>query len=248
MLRTTAANIEYPGHLIPAYEVPELSGQELERCRPDLAFLDRAQIPHSRGLNSLRTSLQMAQLCRETICSHKERLPVPMIIQHEMNLLASIDHFMAGYYGMRKFLTAPMPFPLVQMAYTLGLLYVFSLPMVFIHEQSSSTAEDVVNTFVLTYGFIGLALTAAELDDPFGNDPNDFDVTGYARFAMDDALIMVHDADGVEWADALRYKLHGNAGQPIDIHPEDSGLIPSWAAASSESGMPQSQEKTPLMA
>jgi predicted membrane chloride channel (bestrophin family) len=28
--------------------------------------------------------------------------------------------------------------------------------------------------FVLTYGFIGLEVVAIELDNPFGNDPNDF--------------------------------------------------------------------------
>lgn len=29
--------------------------------------------------------------------------------------------------------------------------------------------------FLMTYGFVGLELVAIELDNPFGNDANDFD-------------------------------------------------------------------------
>jgi predicted membrane chloride channel (bestrophin family) len=30
--------------------------------------------------------------------------------------------------------------------------------------------------FLLTYGFVGLEVVAIELDNPFGRDPNDFNI------------------------------------------------------------------------
>ena len=57
---------------------------------------------------------------------------------------------------------------------------------------------------VITYGFIGLEYVAIELDDPFGDDPNDFDVRGLAEVVFDDIYIAIHDIDGEEAADALR--------------------------------------------
>jgi len=34
---------------------------------------------------------------------------------------------------------------------------------------------------------------------------------------------MIHDADGVEWADALRYKMNENLSEPVD---QTTGLLP----------------------
>jgi hypothetical protein len=228
LLRTTVTIIgqSQQNNTIPAYEVPELTGPELEYCRPDIDYMERSDIPNLVVLNSLRVPVLLAQLVRESICSAHQRLSEPLPIQHELNMLLTVDHFMSGYYGMRKMRTAPVPFPLVQMAYTLGLLYVFSLPMLFLGEKSSTVSEDIVTVFLLTYGFIGLALTSAELDDPFGDDPNDFDVTAYSRFVMDDVLLMIRATDGEQWADVLRYKLQSDVSQPMS---STGGLLPTWS-------------------
>ena len=42
-----------------------------------------------------------------------------------------------------------------------------------VSDHSSIVAHCFV-IFLLTYGFVGLELVAIELDNPFGNDPNDF--------------------------------------------------------------------------
>ena len=146
-----------------------------------------------------------------------------MIIHQEMSLLASVDSFLTGFYGIRNLMLTPIPFPLVQMAHTIALLYVYTLPLVFLKDTQGNLLEDCFNIFIITYGFVGLILVSQELDDPFGDDPNDFDVAGYAEFAVDDVVIMIHDADGVEWADALRYKMNENVSKPVD---ESTGLLP----------------------
>lgn len=60
------------------------------------------------------------------------------------------------------------------MSRTFIFLYVFSAPFVLIEDTSSDVAHCFM-VFVLTYGFIGLEICAIEMDDPFGDDENDFD-------------------------------------------------------------------------
>ncbi|KAL3934521.1 MAG: hypothetical protein SGARI_003348, partial [Bacillariaceae sp.] len=217
LLQTTVANIRYPAQKVPAYDIPELSGVELQCATPDKDFLRRANIPSTEESDSVRVPKRMAQLVRETVCSQGDRLSHPISIQQEMTLLACVDKFQGGNYGMRKFmvrLTTPVPFPLVQMAHTLVMIYVFTLPLVFLGDSNSTFIEDCITTFMLTYGFIGLDATAVELDDPFGDDANDFDVAAYAQFAIDDVVIMIYDSDGEEWADSLRYKMEQRPSAP----------------------------------
>ena len=140
-----------------------------------------------------------------------------------MSLLASVDSFLNGYYGIRNLMMTPTPFPLVQMAHTITIFYVYTLPFVFLKETQGNLLVDCFNIFIITYGFVGLILVSQELDDPFGDNPNDFDVTGYSEFAVDDIVTMIHDADGLEWADALRYKMDEDVSKPIN---ETTGLLP----------------------
>lgn len=99
MLRTSVAVIEYPSEGVLAWEVPELSGPELEYCTPSTSWRRHAQVPHSKFMDSMRVPLLMAYLLRQSIVSHVERLPHPMVIQHEAKLLGNIDSFLQGYYG-----------------------------------------------------------------------------------------------------------------------------------------------------
>jgi predicted membrane chloride channel (bestrophin family) len=116
---------------------------------------------------------------------------------------------MNGWFGMRKFLTTPVPFPLIQMTRTIVLIYVYSLPLVFLKDDAVSLMwEHCVVVFLLSYGFLGLELVSIELDDPFGNDDNDFDCLAYARIVFEDAFLMINDTDGPEYADIIRRRMH----------------------------------------
>ena len=157
---------------------------------------------------------------RATISSQGRRLSQPMDSNDQIHLQTCVDQFMEGFYGIRKFMTTQIPFPLVQMAHTMDLLFVYTLPFAFLKAEAN-LYMNCLNIFLLTYGFFGLMLVSIMLDDPFGNDPNDFNVTAYARFAMDDALIMVYDIDGNEWANTLQRKM----GEDVDAVVSSSSQL-----------------------
>lgn len=71
-------------------------------------------------------------------------------------------------------MTTPVPFPLIQMTRTILMVYIFSLPFLFISYDDYFT-EGAIAVFFLTFGFVGLELVAIALDDPFGEDENDFE-------------------------------------------------------------------------
>lgn len=102
-----------------------------------------------------------------------------VIIPVLMLSLFLIVYFNTPRRSMRKFMTTPFPFPLVQMARTFLFLYVYTLPFALLEDASDAVAHVLV-IFLVTYGFVGLETVSIELDDPFGNDENDFDNLGMA--------------------------------------------------------------------
>lgn len=211
MLRTVVSVIEYSTYKVPAWEVPELSGYELDYCTPASEWRRYAQTTNTERTDSMRVPLRLAYLLRETLCSQQKRLSSPLQVSQELKMMGTIDSFMTGWFGMRKFLTTPVPFPLIQMTRTLVMVYVFSLPLVFLKEPVVLIWEHCVVVFLLTYGFVGLELVSIELDDPFGNDDNDFDCLAYARMVFEDTFLMINDTDGPEYADIVRRRM--NAGK-----------------------------------
>lgn len=123
------------------------------------------------------------------------------------------------------------------MARTFVFLYVFTVPFAMLSDKSSDIAHCFM-VFLLTYGFVGLEVVAIELDNPFGNDPNDFNcrcvstghiptrdeiwvarkvklthlfclfISALAMTAYEDAYLTILDVDGPEWTDRLRKRMH----------------------------------------
>jgi predicted membrane chloride channel (bestrophin family) len=121
------------------------------------------------------------------------------------------------------------------------MIYIFTLPLVFLGDDGSNIWEDCVTVFLLTYGFVGLDATSVELDDPFGEDANDFDVAAFAQYAVDDVIIMINEADGQEWADSLRNKMHQDLTEP-SVDETSSLLAPVkhsflWRMGSYQNGV-----------
>lgn len=56
-----------------------------------------------------------------------------------------------------------------------------------------------------------------------------FSVLAYAKMCFEDTYLLIDDTDGQEWADALRYRLHEDANDPVSA-TEESVLIPSGGA------------------
>jgi predicted membrane chloride channel (bestrophin family) len=90
---------------------------------------------------TMRIPIHIAYLLRKSLHSQSKRLRTPISAAQENKLLGSVDSFMGGYYGMRKFLTTPVPFPLIQMARTFVFLYVFTVPFVLLSDTSSNFAH-----------------------------------------------------------------------------------------------------------
>jgi predicted membrane chloride channel (bestrophin family) len=211
LLRVVMAVVDYRSDKVPAWEVPELDAEEAAELKMELytGFGDE-QFSETTGTElamTQRVPILMAYKLRCCIDSSSDRLSQKPDELRSLKLYDSVDTFMGGYYSIRQFLTTPFPFPLVQMTRTFLYFYIFSVPFALLHDTSSTYAYLVV-VFFLTYGFIGLELVSIELDDPFGNDPNDFDNMAMAGLVYEDTFLLILQVDGKEYADKLRARLH----------------------------------------
>jgi predicted membrane chloride channel (bestrophin family) len=225
LLRTSMAVIDYPTDFIASWKVPELQGEELEDIlKHSLSNPELKEFRHearSEFEESMRVPIRMSYLLKKSLQKQNKMLleesgdhvatagsgsSGPLATSHYISLMKNVDEFMNGYYGMRKFLTTPIPFPLVQMARTFLFAYVFTIPFAFLSDDSPLWAH-CFEVFLLTYGFVGLELVSIELDNPFGDDENDFDNLALAKSCMEDVYLIVYDTDGYESARALRQKM-----------------------------------------
>jgi len=121
----------------------------------------------------------------------------------EMVLLGRAAQFTAAYDELTKLITTPFPFPLVQKTRTILFVWLFTLPLSLL-KDTSAPWESMIMIFFVTYGFLGLEYVSIELDDPFGNDDNDFDNLEMAQRVYEDIYITLFDCDGYEAAENLR--------------------------------------------
>ena len=54
---------------------------------------------------------------------------------------------------------------------------------------------------------MGLEFISIELDNPFGDDENDFDCVGTALAAFEDIYVCILECDGPEWTELLRQRV-----------------------------------------
>ena len=179
LLRTVMAVMDYPTDFVPAWDLAEWSGKELEDIQrrsylnPEVRKL--AHEVRSEFEETMRVPIRVSYLLRKSIHSHSYRLRKPLEVVQESMMYGFVDDIMEGYYGIRTFLTTPTPFPMVQMARTFLFCYVLTIPFALLGDDSTTTLAHCIEVFILTYGFMGLELVAIELDNPFGNDENDFE-------------------------------------------------------------------------
>jgi len=90
------------------------------------------------------------------------------------------------------------------MARTFLFVYVFTLPLCLVENLQVGIGQVCVIMFFIAYGFIGLEYVSMEMDDPFGDDPNDFDDMGLALMVFEDIYISIYNVDGVKSAKELQ--------------------------------------------
>jgi predicted membrane chloride channel (bestrophin family) len=121
-------------------------------------------------------------------------------------LLSYVTNFCSSYQGLTKLITTPFSFPLVQMSRTILFFWVFTLPMALMNDPQECMQIAII-VFFVTYGFIGLEYVSIELDDPFGDDPNDFNTLGMAQGVYEDVYLTLYQTDGFETAENFRRKV-----------------------------------------
>jgi len=218
LLRTSVAVVEYFSKEIPGWKCPELSGFELLYATPcDLWKRNSLNNnPEDDYTNTLRVPFRMAYLLRQSVSEQEGRLKNPFHVTQENLLYGTVNSFMGGYYGMRKFITTPVPFPLIQMTRTLVIIYIYTIPLIFVESNENTPLWECLFVFLLAYGFMGLELVAIELDDPFGNDDNDFDTLSFAQMVFEDTFLMVAEVDGEEWSVKLQNKMNSRRRRDVN--------------------------------
>ena len=136
--------------------------------------------------------------------------------------------------------TTPLPFPLVQMTRTFLFLWIFTLPFGLLNDFEKLPPLIVI-IFFATYGFVGLEMVAIELDDPFGDDPNDYDTLGLGQVVFEDIYISIYDIDGKDAA----YTLKASMEKSVQDQVKDSvwsyekySCINEWKSGSMGSSFP----------
>mmetsp|Transcript_3582 Transcript_3582/g.5422 ORF Transcript_3582/g.5422 Transcript_3582/m.5422 type:complete len:382 (-) Transcript_3582:156-1301(-) len=224
LLLVTMGSIEFRSSQKKPWDVPELCEEE-RRNLESVMLLDDAEkegtvkTKMSRFAHGRRTLLEesdrapiiLAYDLRKAILSTRqaEVLQVPFRhVNEELKLLDMVSGFLKAYAGLKKLINTPFPFPLVQMARTFLFFWVFTLPFA-LCSNAKELPGILLSTFFITYGFVGLEYVSMELDDPFGDDPNDFDDLGMAEMVFEDIYITLYKLDGDASVQNLRMKLAG---------------------------------------
>ena len=135
------------------------------------------------GKSNQRSPLVMNLFLRTAIISHTRKLKPQLEVSQELRLLELTTDIMSAYTEIVTYINTPYPFPLVQMTRTILIFYIYTLPFALANDITSPVPYLLI-IFLITYGFIGMELICVEIDDPFGDDPNDFDVNAMANVSL----------------------------------------------------------------
>merc|ERR1712151_225290 len=154
---------------------------------------------------------------RKLIANYKQydfEFDVPCL--KELKLYTYIDAYAQSLYGLRRLVTTPFPFPLVQMARTFLAFWLFTMPFVLVNDMGELRSVDLLIVFFLTYGYAGLELVSMEMDDPFGTDDNDFAHEEMAAAVFEDIYLIVYDVCGGMEASQLR-RMFGDVTESFKV-------------------------------
>lgn len=113
---------------------------------------------------NFRAPIVLAYNLRETILQQRngEWLEKRMHVNEELKLLGFVSEYISAFHGLKKLITCPFPFPLVQMTRTFLFFWVFTLPLVLVHAIQQPVQVMIIMCFV-TFGFVGLEYVSMEL-------------------------------------------------------------------------------------
>lgn len=132
---------------------------------------------------------------RSIIASHGEALSTPLQAVQELALLKYTANTSKAYHFLQQLSVTRYPFPLVQMTRTFLFIWIFTLPFALV-DDVKELIPLITIVFFCTYGLVGLELVSTEIEDPFGEDPNDFCVDVLVQVTIDDIAVFIEDIDG----------------------------------------------------
>jgi putative membrane protein len=190
-------------------ESKEETGDESWLPPADKASLEllteRGLLTKEETTKMLKAGMTYPTICC-TLCSQKLKDGFQKKMLHR-NLMLDIDGQMkamvAAWSDCQKVSHYPFPFPYVQALSIFNLLYCVSLPISLVATMGPWTS---VAAGLITMGFFGLDAVGAQLEDPFGTDPNDLDLGEMAQDACDACYVSLRARDG---PDVKRYDVVG---------------------------------------
>eukprot|EP00551_Chaetoceros_affinis_P009330 CAMPEP_0203662776 /NCGR_PEP_ID=MMETSP0090-20130426/624_1 /ASSEMBLY_ACC=CAM_ASM_001088 /TAXON_ID=426623 /ORGANISM="Chaetoceros affinis, Strain CCMP159" /LENGTH=742 /DNA_ID=CAMNT_0050525611 /DNA_START=194 /DNA_END=2422 /DNA_ORIENTATION=- len=185
-----------------------------------LTKLEKTAVVWAVGSSNERAPFVLNIFLRTVIASHIEKLNKPLEVVQELVLLGFTSDIIEAYTRIIKDVNTPYPFPLVQMTRTFLFMWVFSLPLALANDIEKLCPLIFV-TFFLTYGFLGLEIISIEMDDPYGTDPNDFNVEFLAERVYNDIYVSIEDIDGNKAVDKVRRAMK-KTEQSFRCHPTDN--------------------------
>lgn len=212
LLKVTMVSLEHEATSRNAWEIPELETVDKFGNKENLvksSCLDATNFLGRRSTRdeNFRVPIFMALQLRKSIVANKNGCLIkPLHVNEERAILDFVVAYMKSFHSIRQISSTPYPFPLLQMSRTFLFLWVFSLPFSLTHDIDNPI-QNCIMMFVITYGFLGLEYVSLELDDPFGDDPIDFDDMGMAEIAFEDIYTTISMCDGEEKALELRRRI-----------------------------------------
>lgn len=246
LLRVTMAVLEYQSSGEAPWDVSEMTTEDKidmeealmvsNRGSEDSACADSTRLrvqkwahgKRSMSDEAFRAPIVLAYNLRKEIMSQRSGDVLQMKWRHpcneEIRISDFVVQFMKAFHGLKKLTTTPVPFPLIQMSRTFTFFWMFTLPFALCH-KAVFIIQLCLCVFFTTYGFIGLMHVTMDLQDPFGDDPTDFDDLGMAKMVFEDIYITIYKADGEKSAVGLRKKIRGRItrGSALQNFHDDYG-------------------------
>jgi putative membrane protein len=139
-------------------------------------------------INRVEVLLHWVQvLITDSIAAGVLVAPPPILTRSDQTL----SRGMVNLHNVRKLADVPCPFPLSQMIVVLLLIQTFFTP-VFVAAAVQSYVGAFVMAFVPIFGMWSTTFASGELEQPFGQDPNDLPLSEL-QFEMNNSLLMLLD-------------------------------------------------------
>ena len=170
----------------------------------------------------------------------KTKTPWQHDCNEELKLLDCVGVILQSFSTLYTLIQTPIPFPVLQLAHTILIAWVFTLPLVLCHVSTWSDDSNAgylndtplvpaLLVFLCTYGFLGTSMVCQRINDPFADtttDPSSFDCLGHTQLCMEDCYLFIYRQDGKKWAKALRKRL-----RTMSSLSSSTSMASSWSSS-----------------